>query len=184
MGVPDVGGTQGSGGGAFEPSSGDGGVQGPEVIVHGVRPKPPSTLPPDALPKEVVVTARPAAYHIYRIRLISPCRASAVFRYFLQAGHSAPGAPAAQEGTQNLILEGDNPISQYVNSANMTIVNTTLPGHVFYPGSVKIQVNPMSAQTSQVSITGTGDGSDEELNEIVGQGFFGLQALSAQTVCL
>jgi hypothetical protein len=68
-------------------------------------------------------------------------------------GMSAPGAPAAQDGPTPFIplppvlpssldvgiFPSDfftvNPISQNVSVSNGTIVNTTLAGHIFYPGT-------------------------------------------------
>lgn len=65
----------------------------------------------------------------YVLNYLNPCPASTVFNYFKQPGNSAPGAPAAREGlTQRIVLTGGNPISQYVNSATGTIINTTLQG--------------------------------------------------------
>jgi hypothetical protein len=59
-----------------------------------------------------------------------------------------------------------------VNTPAMTIVNTTLPGHTFYPGTVTIQVTPMGTG-SNIDITGTGTGDDPIGNDIVGYLFFG-----------
>jgi len=108
-----------------------------------------------------------------------------VFGYFKQAGHSAPGAPAAREGfTGRLVLTGGNPISQYVNSSTGTIINTTLPGHRYFPGKVTIQVTPNSGgQTSTTVITGEGTGAHSEENVILGEAFFGSQGAGAQTAC-
>jgi hypothetical protein len=122
-----------------------------------------------ATPNIVEHLPQKAQPHKYTINLLSPCPAKSVFGYFKGAGHSAPGAPAAVDGTRNLTLTGNNPISQYVNSSTGTIVNTTLPGHTFYPGSVTIQVTPLSDQTSTITVTGVGTGANPELNDIVGQ---------------
>lgn len=103
------------------------------------------------------------------------------------AGSSAPGAPAAQEGFTPRInlwgIESPNPISQIVNSSTMTITNTTLPGHVFYPGDVNIQVVPAAGNTSVINITGTGTSADPYLNDAVGLAFFGAIANFTQTGC-
>jgi hypothetical protein len=79
----------------------------------------------------------------------------------------------AQEGTHVLILTGNNPISQTVNSSTMTITNATLPGHIFDPGTVGFQVDPAPGDTSVITITGTGTGDYPVLNDIVGELFFG-----------
>jgi RHS repeat-associated protein len=72
--------------------------------------------------------------HNYDIQRATLCSAAAAFSMLLAPGMSAPGAPAAQEGfTPQIVLAGNNPISQSVNSSTMTIVNTTLPSHSFYP---------------------------------------------------
>ena len=131
---------------------------------------------------DIVVTAK---RHRYVLPYLNPCSASSVFGYFKQAGHSAPGAPAAREGfTRRLVLTGGNPISQFVNSSTGTIINTTLPGHRYYPGTVTIQVTPnQGGQTSTTVITGEGTGAHSEENVILGEAFFGGQAAGAQTAC-
>ena len=98
---------------------------------------------------------------------------------------SAPGAPMVQPGfTPRINLFGNNPISQDVNSSTMTITNTTLPGHMFYPGSVVIQVDPSAGDTSVITVTGTGTGNDPGFNELAGQIIFGLgTAGSIATSC-
>jgi len=122
--------------------------------------------------------------HKYEIKLLSPCPAKDVFGYFKGAGRSAPGAPAAREGfTPRVGLGGGNPISQYVNSSTRTIVNTTLPGHWFYPGTVTIQVNALSDQTSTITITGVGTGANPWINDAIGQAWFGGTANGAADVC-
>ena len=154
-----------------------------------------SSIGPAALaPDDLVITARlvpqnddivvTANRHRYVLSYLNPCPASAVFGYFKQAGHSAPGAPAAREGfTPRLVLTGGNRISQSVNSSTGTIVNATLPGHRYYPGTVTIQVTPLSAQTSTTVITGEGTGAHSEENVILGEAFFGSQGAGAQNVC-
>ena len=131
---------------------------------------------------DIVVTAN---RHRYVLRYLNPCSASSVFGYFKQAGHSAPGAPAAREGfTGRLVLTGGNPISQYVNSSAGTIINTTLPGHRYFPGTVTIQVTPnLGGRTSTTVITGEGTGAHSEENVILGEAFFGSQGAGAQTAC-
>lgn len=88
---------------------------------------------------------------------------------------SAPNAPAAREGFhEGIVLGGNNPISQYVNSRTMTIVNITEPTHVFYPGRVTIQVVAAPGSTSDIEITGTGNGNDPFINDVTGFAFFEL----------
>jgi RHS repeat-associated protein len=118
--------------------------------------------------------------HRFVIPFLSPCPAPVVFAYFKQAGHSAPGAPATHEGfTQRIVLTGGNPISQYVNSSTGTIINTTLPGHRYYPGSITIQVTPLSKETSTLVITGVGTGAHAEENNFLGRGWFGFTGAGA-----
>ncbi len=137
---------------------------------------------PEPVEAEIVVTARRP--HRYVLPYVSPCPASVVFDYFKQAGHSAPGAPATREGfTPRIVLYGGNPISQYVNSSTGTIVNTTLNGHRYFPGTVTIQVTPLSAQTSTIVVTGEGTGAHARENVILGKAWFGAQAAGAQNAC-
>lgn len=100
---------------------------------------------------------------------------------------SAPGAPQAQEGfTASITLwgnSGNNRISQYVNSSTMTIVNTALPGHQFYPGQVTWQVTPGPNGGSIISATGTGDGSNPVENDAIGIAFFGGVEDLIETAC-
>jgi hypothetical protein len=119
----------------------------------------------------------PKSNHKYHIGVETTCSAGDSFNAFKGAGVSAPLAPAAREGyTRNVGLAGGNPIYQYVNSRSMTIVNTTLPGHIFYPGTVTIQVTSNGWGGSNIDITGTGSGNDSLLNDLVGYAFFGGQA--------
>jgi RHS repeat-associated protein len=131
----------------------------------------------------IVVTGRRnngGTPHRYVIPFLAPCSAPVVFSYFKQAGHSAPGAPAAREGfTPRINLSYGNPISQYVNSSTFTIINTALQGHRYYPGTVTIQVTPLSAQTSTITITGEGTGPHAAENVILGRAFFGGQGAGA-----
>ena len=118
------------------------------------------------------------------IHFFNPCSKASVFGYFKGAGNSAPGAPASREGfTPRIVLTGYSPISQYVNSSTGTIINTTLIDHMFYPGTVTIQVTALSNQTSETTVTGVGTGSDAEFNDMFGTWWFGTQAANAQDVC-
>jgi hypothetical protein len=86
----------------------------------------------------------------------------------------APFAPQAVNGfTPQILLFGNNPISQMVDPDSMTIINTTLPGHAFYRGTVTIHVSPAVNNTSDITITGVGTGQEPLVNDIVGLAFFG-----------
>jgi hypothetical protein len=61
----------------------------------------------------------------------------------------------------------------------MTIVNTTDPGHVFYPGQVTMHVTP----DATIEITGTGSGAHPWLNDIVGMLYFGLVPILTESGC-
>ena len=126
--------------------------------------------------------------HKFKITYASICPADSVFNHFKQSGNSAPGAPAAREDfTPRIPLTGifsPNPISQSVNSSTRTIVNTTLEGHVFFPGNVTIQVSPYSNSLgSQITITGTGSGDYPFVNDAVGYAWFGSEAMQAADAC-
>lgn len=122
--------------------------------------------------------------HKYEIKRKSDCSANDVFNDLKRPGQSAPGAPAAREGfTPRVNLAGGNPISQTVNSASRTIVNTTLDGHIFYPGDVTIHVGATSGGGSEITITGTGTGSFAMFNDIVGYIWFGTAANQSAFVC-
>lgn len=121
--------------------------------------------------------------HVYTLIQASVCSASGVFGSLKSAGMSAPLAPPAKEGfTPRIKLFGGNYISQYVDSAEMLIVNTTQIPHRYYPGTVKISVNP-TPYGSIIIIVGTGTGDNALENDVVGSGFFGASAALASTVC-
>jgi hypothetical protein len=121
--------------------------------------------------------------HNYVLQTPTTCSPPDAFDAVKAPGVSAPGAPQAQEGyTDTVNLSGGNPISQTVNTPSMTIVNTTKPGHVFYPGTVTWQVSP-SPTGSTIQVTGTGTGAHPYVNDIVGELFFGLMSYLIQTGC-
>ena len=121
--------------------------------------------------------------HNYSIRTPTTCTPDDAFSSLKAPGVSAPGAHAAQEGfTLQVNLSGGNPISQLVSTPTMTIVNTTLPSHIFYPGSVTWQVSPMGTG-STIDVTGTGTGANPRLNNFVGKLFFGLMSFLVRTGC-
>ncbi|TBR36722.1 MULTISPECIES: RHS repeat-associated core domain-containing protein [Dyella] len=123
--------------------------------------------------------------HNYSATFFTRCSGQRVFAMISQANVSAPGAPRARPGfTPSITLVGNggnNKISQYVNPSTMTIVNTTLPGHQFYPGTVTWQVTEYpDAFSSYVTVSGTGSGPNPMLNDAIGYALFGgLAALVA-----
>jgi hypothetical protein len=119
--------------------------------------------------------------HNYVLKTPTTCSAPDAFDATQAPGVSAPGAPAAQNA-DTVNLYGGNPISQSVNPSSMTIVNTTKPGHVFYPGTVTWQVSP-SPTGSTITVTGTGTGAHPYFNDVVGELFFGLMSFLIQTGC-
>jgi hypothetical protein len=156
---------------------------GTVIEVTGIRPRPFQGPTEDGTP--LPQRGKP---HKYVITYASLCPASMVFDHFKQAGNSARGAPAVREGlTPRIPLTSffsPNPISQSVNSSTRTIVNTTLEGHVFYPGDVTIQVSPYSNSIgSQITITGTGSGNYPLINDTVGYAWFGSEAAEAAGSC-
>jgi RHS repeat-associated protein len=124
---------------------------------------------------------RPHEYTIVRDTL---CSADRAFGMLKQAGASAPGAPSAREGTTpQVMLLGNNPITQTVNSSERTILNTTLDGHSFHPGTVFIKVTPNIFGGSRITIVGTGVSTSPILNNVVGYAFFGGTASGIQGFC-
>ncbi len=120
----------------------------------------------------------------------------------MSSGQSAPGAPAAQNGTTDMTLPPlaslwggggqsflppdfftPNPIQQNVSVANGQITNTALGGHIFYPGTVTTTVNPSVFGGSTVQTVGTGSGNYPALNNFLGFLFFGLRNLSLEIGC-
>jgi len=120
----------------------------------------------------------PAPTHDYTVKTLTSCPASNSLSAVTSPNGSAPGAPAAQPGYTPQIklwgIESPNPISQDVNLSTMTITNTTLLGHVFYPGTVKINVDSLGPTSSTITYNGTGNSSSPIWNDIVGYLYFGL----------
>ncbi len=162
--------TQGrSGGGSF--LSGGPGAAAPAPS----HPSPSPSNPPSSPQKD--------PSHRYVIKTPTTCPAPQAFDALKAPDVSAPGAPAAQEGhTEQVNLSGGNPISQDVNTPSMTIVNTTRPGHIFYPGTVTWQVSPMGTG-SVINVTGEGTGAHAVLNDVVGILFFGMMSYFTQVGC-
>jgi hypothetical protein len=94
----------------------------------------------------------------------------------MSPGETAPGAPAAKDGTNDLTLPPlvsfgigqsflpldfftPNPITQNVSVANGQITNIALGGHIFYPGSVTTTVTPGAFGGSTIDTVGTGSGT-------------------------
>ena len=94
-----------------------------------------------------------------------------------------PGAPYAREGIHEVTLTGNNPIRQTVNVANRTIVNQTLPGHMFHNGTVTFNVYPIGEGYSQITVTGTGTGMGPEINNFAGVFLFGQTLQSIENYC-
>jgi RHS repeat-associated protein len=127
--------------------------------------------------------------HKYEDKTWSPCSQKAAFDALKRPNISAPGAPAAREGlTTPVVLwgnGGNNRISQYVNSETRTIVNTTLEGHQFYPGTVVWQVSSgPGGYGSTITVTGTGTGPHPWFNNLVGLAYFPNAAALAAVLCL
>jgi RHS repeat-associated protein len=127
--------------------------------------------------------------HKYEDKTLSPCSPTAAFNALKQPNMSAPGAPAAREGlTTPVVLwgnGGNNRISQYVNSETRTIVNTTLEGHQFYPGTVTWQVTSgPGGYGSMITVTGTGSGPNPMWNNMVGLAYFPNTAALAAVLCM
>lgn len=116
-------------------------------------------------------------------------------------GASAPGAPAAQDGTTSMTLPSlasawggggssflpanfftPNPIQQFVSTPNGTINNTAAQGHIFFPGSANTAVTPMVVG-STVQTVGNGGGSYPILNDVLGFLLFGLRNYSMAISC-
>ena len=118
----------------------------------------------------------------------------------MNSGESAPGAPAAQDGTNDLTLpplvpfgigQGflpadfftPNPITQNVSIANGQITNIALGGHIFFPGQVGTTVNSTVFGGSTVDTVGVGSGNYPILNDFLGFLFFGVRNLSMVIGC-
>ena len=127
--------------------------------------------------------------HHYYIGVATTCSANDALNSYKAPGVSAPGAPAAKEGFTTPIdldyIESPNQISQLVDSPSGTIVNTTLPGHAFFPGNVVINVSP-SGSGSTIQINGQGTSSNwwgPIVNDVVGYLFFGFEAVATEFGC-
>lgn len=126
--------------------------------------------------------------HHYEVMVFTLCPAPEAFSLMAQPWFSAPGAPEAQAGFRSPIVlwgnNGKNQISQQVNLSTLTIVNRTLYGHQFYPGTVTIQVTPGPlGYGSIIDITGQGSGSNPVWNDLVGIAYFGLSADLVAMIC-
>jgi hypothetical protein len=120
--------------------------------------------------------------HKYTISVDTLCSANDAFNLLSKPGMSAPFAPAARTNPR-IILPINNPISQSVDPSTLTIKNLTLPGHVFFPGSVTIHVVPTWNGGSTINISGVGSGSYPEINNFVGKLFFGNSAWDVAQQC-
>jgi RHS repeat-associated protein len=123
--------------------------------------------------------------HSYSYSAQSACAAATLFALVELPGNSAPGSPAATEGTtNNIMLPGGNPITQVVNSQTMTIINITQPGHRYDPGTVTIQVTPEPDGTSVISVVGEGTGPHPIENDVVGLLWFGWDIQNLAKYCV
>jgi len=123
--------------------------------------------------------------HRYVISEATSCSAPEAFERMRAANTSAPGAAYAKSGfTRREVLPINNPISQMVDPSSRTIVNQTLPGHIFYPGTVTIRTEPSPGHGSRINIVGVGTGRRPWLNNAVGRLFFGNAAASVAQSCV
>jgi hypothetical protein len=111
------------------------------------------------------------------------CEADSLFSQFSKPDSAAPGAPAATPGTTpDILLTGDNPITQIVDPAARTITNVTQDGHRYHSGTVEIRITP-TWYGSSVSIEGRGTGPHYWENRLVGAALFSALAARATISC-
>lgn len=124
--------------------------------------------------------------HFYMVVRFSWCSSDSAFEALKLSGLSAPGAPIATEGlTTEIVLPGDNPISQFVHSPSRTIVNRTLSGHRYHDGDVTWRINPGPFNRgSIITVTGTGVGPRPMENNLAGYAFFGPASAAIAVLCL
>lgn len=168
-----------------------------DVVVNGRRWK---GAPAGPLPGQYVFTrvtplisepsvpigstgSAPQKEHRYDISVVTQCSANRAFEVVRAAGNSAPGAPYARAGTHNLVLTGNNPITQIVDPGSRSITNITGNRHMFYPGTVQITVKDLGRGYSSINIVGTGTGNYPEFNNLMGGLLFGGMAHSVADYC-
>ncbi|WP_429912125.1 RHS repeat-associated core domain-containing protein [Glycocaulis sp.] len=121
--------------------------------------------------------------HRYSYTVWTLCSPDAAFNSIRMPSLSAPMAPYAREGERAVMLAGNNPIIQIVDSRQRQIVNVTQPGHTFHPGEVTWQVESAWIG-STITVTGTGTGRNPNLNNLTGMMLFvpaaGIAALHCQ----
>jgi RHS repeat-associated protein len=125
--------------------------------------------------------------HRTTITRFSQCSAKDTFGEFKGKYMSAPGAPRiTKEGANpRIVLWGGNPIRQFVDTPSKTIVNTTLPGHRYYNGTVTISVTPWE-EGSRISIVGEGSNTSAYMaaeNTVLGYAFFSQVADAIVRAC-
>ncbi|MEO6690491.1 MAG: hypothetical protein ABIS07_08735 [Dokdonella sp.] len=76
------------------------------------------------------------------------------------------------------MLAGENPINQTVDPCEKTIINQTLPGHMF-GGSVTISIQQINGVVG-AQIIGTGLGPNPVTNQIMGPIIFGIYGFGAR----
>lgn len=119
----------------------------------------------------------------YVVHDLAFCSADSLFAQFSKPDTSAPGAPAAVEGTTpDIELAGGNPITQIVDPATRTITNVTQKGHRYYPGTVEIRISP-TWYGSSVSIVGRGTGEHYWENRVLGSALFTTLSAKATLSC-
>ncbi|MGA0603533.1 RHS repeat-associated core domain-containing protein [Caulobacter sp. KR2-114] len=124
----------------------------------------------------------PGSHH-YTMTGGSLCDADEQFKYWRAPFVSAPGYRAGSAPRQQVELALGNWIEQTVDVRSRTIVNTTLPGHMFYYGTVTIHVSPTEAG-SEVAVEGVGhNGNNARLNYILGVPLFYASMVAANLEC-
>ncbi|WP_295226055.1 RHS repeat-associated core domain-containing protein [uncultured Brevundimonas sp.] len=111
--------------------------------------------------------------HTYEVRTKVQCSAAEGFDKLKAPGMSAPNAPRAIDGLRTgVILQGNNPITQFVDPINYSITNTTEDNHRYFPGSVELRLYPSSRTSSTLVIRGTGTTPRSTENTALGLLFF------------
>lgn len=122
--------------------------------------------------------------HLYNLNVPTRCSANEALGRLRERGYSAPRAPYARSGTNTGVeLFGANPITQVVDVGGRSITNITELDHWFHYGRVEINVTPTGANSSSITVKGTGDGNFRFGNWLIGMGFFGNSALSVAGQC-
>ena len=120
---------------------------------------------------------REHSYTVPKIRISDPGKSRDVWQTMLSdATFSAP-AIFHTSVTTGKIEElvpgplGTNPVLRLVDHATMTIYNVTLPPHIFFPGTIDVQVTE-EKDGVYVTVYGRGKGNVAWLNERGGDALF------------